>query len=405
MGKTNIKHKVSLRRIIGNVVDRLELTDVSSRISAMANWAVDAELKIGSRNSYEKFECEIEVNNYRACLPDNFVRMLAIKHGNDHLDVSMKDFRQWHKGAPVGVESKPESFNAGNKVKQAHPGVPQVIQIDFDGVFSSGDMINITVANDNCGALSTNIYNYTVQPGDNIPAIIAAFVSQINTTTGGPGAGLYHAVPDSSFLQLIANSPLILLTVTTWTNSNTGIVSHRTIQNKIQPVEAIEQTDPNCDVNINQTSENLAERTTYNLNDGIHSERPYTDGSGYTGGNGKSTLAVSKYAIENGYIHFGSIDKGKVGVAYYGIAVDEDGWPLIDPTHEDAVTTYLMYMLAWADLRKGKVSQGYFQTVENRWYWLCGQARGDDELPDEDEVQYHANAWNQLIPLPNHNYF
>ena len=404
MGNTNANHKISLQRIIGNVVNKLQLTDVSSRVSAMAGWAVDAELKIGSRNSYEKFECEIEVKNHRACLPDNFVRMMAVKVGNDHLDVSMKDFRQWGKGAPVGVQPQPETFNAGNKIRAAHAGVPQVVQVDFDGVYSPGDLINITVANDNCGDVSTNIYNYTVQPGDNIQTIIAAFVAQINATTGGVG-GIYYAVPDSSFLQLMAGTPLINMTVATWTNSLTGLISHRTIQQRILPQEESQSADENCEVNINSTSHNLAERTTYNLNDGIHSETPYSDGSSYNGGDGESSLSVSKYAIENGYIHFSSMGSGRVGVAYYGIAVDDKGWPLMDPTHEDAITHYLIYQLAWSEFKSGKVSQGYFQTAENRWYWLCGQARGDDELPDEDEMQYLANAWNQLLPLPNHNFF
>ncbi len=101
MSKLNQTNKVSLRRIIGNVIDKLELQDVSSKISKMAAWAVDAELKIGSRNSYTKHECELDIKNYRACLPDNFVRMIAVKKGNDHLDVTMKDFRQFHKGSPV----------------------------------------------------------------------------------------------------------------------------------------------------------------------------------------------------------------------------------------------------------------------------------------------------------------
>jgi hypothetical protein len=32
---------------------------------------------------------------------------------------------------------------------------------------------------------------------------------------------------------------------------------------------------------------------------------------------------------------------------------------------------------------------------------LCGQARGDDELPSAEEMKYLANMWMQLVPLPS----
>jgi len=104
-------------------------------------------------------------------------------------------------------------------------------------------------------------------------------------------------------------------------------------------------------------------------------------------------------------IHFNSIESGKIGISYVGIAIDEEGWPLIDQTHEDAVTQYLMWQCQWGRYTKGKLSAQVFKDLENRWYWLCGQARGDDELPDEADLQYLTNAWNQLMPLPNKNFF
>lgn len=395
MGNINEQQKVSLKRIIGNVVDKLQLTDVSSRISAMAAWAVDAELKIGSRNSYEKFECEIEIANYRACLPENYVNMIAVKSGNSHLDYTMKDFVDFGKGSTSNPIEEPAEFIAGNKIQAAHPGVPNVHQVNFLGVFTAGDIINITIQNDNCGDSSVNNVTYTVLPGDSIPDIIAALVALINII----GAGVYTAVPDSSFLQIIANTPLINMMVTTYTNSITGQVSHQLIQARILPTEETSSNNDNCDVDIKTTSNNLANKHASLLNDNIYAE-------------GSSSIAdidgnvsASKYAIQNGYVHFNGIEVGRVGVAYWGIALDKEGWPMIDLKHEDAVTHYLMYQLSWGDLVKGKISQGAFQTLEQRWYWLCGQARGDDELPNADEVQYMANMWNQLLPLPNKEYF
>ena len=54
---------------------------------------------------------------------------------------------------------------------------------------------------------------------------------------------------------------------------------------------------------------------------------------------------------------------------------------------------------------QGKVPQHVFKNSEQRWFYLCAQARGDDEMPDATEMTYLSNLWNQLVPLPNKNNF
>ena len=60
--------KVSLYRVIGNVVGNLGIKNVSNHIDDFARWAQDAEIKIGSKNSYRHYECELEIKNKKACL-------------------------------------------------------------------------------------------------------------------------------------------------------------------------------------------------------------------------------------------------------------------------------------------------------------------------------------------------
>lgn len=393
--------KVSIRRIIGNVVDKLQLEDVSSRITAFAGWAVDAELKIGSKNSYEKVECEIEVKNYRACLPVGFVHLIALKDGGDHLEVTKKDFTHFHKGVTRNIVDLDKKTTPGGEVKLSVEGVPNVHQINFGGTFSGGDNIVVTVANDNCGNVSSNIYNYTVQAGDTLTDIVNEFVTQINTVNPP-----YTASPGSDYFQIVADTPLINLVVSTSTTSDTGIISSQLIQKRILPQEGSSQEGDNCEVPIKKGSENLAERNTAYLNDGITDDSLYGGAvSIYENELGYGTRQSSKYSISNGYIHFSSKKDGKVGISYMSIATDEEGWPLISATHEDAVTQYLMWQSQIGDYTRGKVPRHVYKELENRWIWLCGQARGDDELPNEDDLQYHANAWNQLLPLPNKNFF
>ena len=75
-----MSHKVSLNRIIGNVVGNLDLENINETIEDFARWSAEAVTKIGSRNSYHRHECLIEIKNYKASLPKNFVSPIAVKY-------------------------------------------------------------------------------------------------------------------------------------------------------------------------------------------------------------------------------------------------------------------------------------------------------------------------------------
>ena len=55
--------KVSLFRIIGNTIGNLGLKTASNHIDDFARWAQEAEMLIGSKNSYKHYECEIEIRS------------------------------------------------------------------------------------------------------------------------------------------------------------------------------------------------------------------------------------------------------------------------------------------------------------------------------------------------------
>jgi hypothetical protein len=385
----------SIKAVIGKVIGKLRLTDVSSTISMMADWAVDAEMKIGSRNSYERVECELTVENYRACLPMGFVKMIGVKKGAAMLEVTMKDFRQFHKSLAVPVVDD-KKFNAGNLIT-VNPGQPNVHQVNLVPVFQPGDVINLSITQDSCGDATINSFNYVVQPGDTLPLILAAFVAMINGVPGLP----YTAVQDSMFFQVMAINNLVNLQLATNTDSATGGINHQLITRRILPTTRVVKDGEDCPVVITTGSENLANRGAAMLNDGMNAQFPFVDGMDVFGGNANT----SKYSLDNGFIHFNAIEEGKVGIAYWGIRLDEEGWPMIYSDHVDAVTQYLMWQFDLADYRMGKVSGQYMQSMERRWYTLCAQARGDDEMPDTQEMIYLANQWNQLLPLPNKNLF
>jgi hypothetical protein len=249
------KQKVSIYRIIGNVVGDLGIKNVSNSIDDFARWALEAENKIGADASYKHYECEIEVKNRRACLPDNFVYLEGIKLGDNFLNVTYREFRM---------------FNDQTKSRTNNLAQGQAANINTG--------VTAEFRNDNLG------FNF-------------GYSHQIDST-------------------------------------------------------------------------------------------------------------ANVFSITNGNIYFNSMQDGnKVGISYQGIELDEEGWPLIHKEHEDAVTHYLMYKYKARRFYEGKLPHVVFKELEQRWYWLCGQARGDSEMPDTQELKYLGNQWNQLLPLPAKQFF
>jgi hypothetical protein len=123
------------------------------------------------------------------------------------------------------------------------------------------------------------------------------------------------------------------------------------------------------------------------------------------GGEG-SAVRTMKMTIEGNYIHVSGVEDATIGgLAYMAFDLDEEGYPLIKDGHEKAVVAYILWRLIYPDWMKGNVHQGVYDRLENRWYVLCGQTRGDDEMPDPKQLEYIASLYHQLLPLPSKNLF
>jgi len=218
-------HKVSINRIIGNVIGNLGIKNVNNSIDDFARWAIEAENKIGATDSYKHFECDITINNKKAALPPNFVYLEGLKLGDSFLNVSYREFRM---------------FN--------------------------------------------------------------------NTST----------------------------------------------------------------------SNNLAQGAAANINTGVTAEFR-NDNLGFNFGYSHQIGSTANiFSIVNGFIFVNSLDDG---------------------------SHYLMYMYKARRFYEGKLPHVVFKELEQRWYWLAGQARGDSELPDTQEMKYLGNQHNQLLPLPPKQFF
>ncbi len=395
MSETN--NKISIHTIIGNVCGNLGIRNINNVIEDFARWAVDAEMKIGSEGSYRRFECELDIKERRACLPDNFINLIAVKKGSEILDMSTQSFKLMNKGAETGVANGNSNFVSGN-YQPFDPGAPNVLSVEFLGTYIGGETINLTVSTNRNGTITVNTFSYIVVGGDTLNDIALAFEAQFMAVSN---LG-YSVIASGGILNITANDNLTTLQITPFTDSLVGTISVQVLQNRRLPSECDPKQSPNG--NINFTSPNLAELQLNDLNTGSSAQG--NDGLSYWGRQGWGfTAFASKFTMENGYLYFNQLDNTKVGVAYWGVDLDEEGWPLINQLHEDAVTHYLMYMYKARDYYAGKLPQNVYKEMQARWFWLCGEARGDDEMPSETELRQLSNMWAQILPLRNKNFF
>jgi hypothetical protein len=390
--------RISLYEVIGNFVGNTGINNVNDMIDDLARWSTEAENHIGSKHSYERHECEIDVIDYKACLPKNFVYLNALNIGGEILDITNREFRKFDKAPTVGVSSEePQQYN-NNQLILESPGVALVMQMKFCGVFAEGEVINISVQANDCGSLNSNGFSYIVQAGDTTVDILEALVNSINTIPNLP----YYASNNNEYLFITARTSEVVLVITPYTDSVQGTIVLTTLVPRVPPTKGETVVKGSNDFTVDTSSPNLANRNAAELNTGLTSTTRGVDFNGFNYPYGGTS---SKFAIENGFVYFNQMEKGKVGISYMGIMIDEQGWPMIAEDHADAISAYLIYMWTKRRFIMGKIGVGNYQLLKAEWEWKCGQARGEDELPNQAELRYLANQWMQLVPLPNKSLF
>jgi len=234
----NKQGRLSVKSIIAGVIRDLQLEDVSRIYDYLIEWSYEAEVLIGSYDTFLRVECEIEFKNNRAKLPNDFYQFISVKIGNQFPEVTNRDFRLFNQESPYLAKRN-------NQVSSTYT-------YDFDGTQNSNMKMN----------------------------------------------------------------------------------------------------------------------------------------------------------IDNNYIHLSNIEDGeKGGLSYTAFDLDDDGLPYIKQSHQMAVIAYLNWKVNFATYTRGKMAHHVYKELEGRWYFLCGQARGDDEMPNPKELEYVAAMYQQLLPMPTKNLF
>lgn len=108
------------------------------------------------------------------------------------------------------------------------------------------------------------------------------------------------------------------------------------------------------------------------------------------------------YEIQQGVI-FTSFVSGKAKISFKGIAVDEDGYPLI-PDNEKFTMGLEYYIIhrylegLWA---LGKVTDKVFNYYEQKRHWYLGAANSSMQMQNIDQLESTMNGLNRILQTDN----
>ena len=83
----------------------------------------------------------------------------------------------------------------------------------------------------------------------------------------------------------------------------------------------------------------------------------------------------------------------------FPLDTDDDGYPTIEANHEDAVSHYIMYKYKARDYYNQKLPRYIYMDMKMEWNRLCAQARGNDNMPNRNQMRNISKVWNSLIPI------
>lgn len=108
------------------------------------------------------------------------------------------------------------------------------------------------------------------------------------------------------------------------------------------------------------------------------------------------------YKVNDDYI-FTNFDEGVVRMAYRGIPVDKNGYPLIpdDVKFKNAVAYHVMWKLAFIMLMQEKISRIAYEKIERDRDWYIAAAQTRANTPSVDMMESIKNNWIRLIKKIN----
>lgn len=122
---------------------------------------------------------------------------------------------------------------------------------------------------------------------------------------------------------------------------------------------------------------------------------------------GSSVSGNYGYNINSAFINT-NFEKGDIILAYIGVPVDSEGFPLVpdNVSYREALFWYILMKLFLGGYIHPNPQLFNYATAEQRWHHYCSQARGKANMPNGDMYTSIKNQWNRLKPVMNdHTFF
>lgn len=105
----------------------------------------------------------------------------------------------------------------------------------------------------------------------------------------------------------------------------------------------------------------------------------------------------------NGFLNIDLANDTTINVHYEAISTDEEGYPTISASHEDAIASYIMYKYKGREYFNQKLPRYVYQDLKMEWSRQCAQARGNDNMPTKQQWRNIGKYWNSLRPYNDNN--
>jgi hypothetical protein len=94
---------------------------------------------------------------------------------------------------------------------------------------------------------------------------------------------------------------------------------------------------------------------------------------------------------------------GKVCLSYWGLKVDDEGYPMIpdNESYKELVKWYLTHKLDYIGWRDGSVRREVFEYTEQQYLWYAGQSSNAAKMPGEAEMEGLKNQLLRTLPQIN----
>ena len=346
---------VHIERIYNTVGRNLGLKDYSSYINSWVEWAFEAELLIGSRDTFEEVESTYTSSGAAS---SGTITFTANPSYNDSITLNGVTlfFRDNSNGTNLNQQIPANAINIQSSLADtltelaaeingtATSGIPDSAGMIFaeslEGYTYTVDATTLTITKNEVGIEGNN---YTLESSD-----VNAQCSGSHLT-GGKG------ILSNQQLKLPDNLVKLL-----GVRVGTGDSSYKH-KELLQP-------------------------------SAVHKER--------VGKNNDDTQQRAlRYYVRGNRLNIQHDQVTEITIVYSSYPTDAKGHPMIKESHSTAVAQYIMWQQKNIDFINGKLSMYVIKEIEKRWYFLCSKARGDDNIPSAEELKQIGRIWNNLVPL------